>query len=242
MDVFNLNISSHDFGDIKESERNPLLLLAEVSTSQWNPLGHSVQTLNLSHSGYLDQQTNQDTKSCPLNHCSISHSPHTESELRLVKWLSKNTQQPVATETVEFQATDSSGVGGPTPLALEDGYVSGTSKTSQTAYVTSNKGKTSHTNRYAKYARSVKGKVTKAKYNTSDKGKAVKANYLEKCKMSDIAKMRKAVRCAKWYAYRTALKKGYSEKLARNKGELAAKSKMAKLSFVSSKLIRHNAE
>ena len=229
MDVFNLNISSHDFGDIKESERNPLLLLAEVSTSQWNPLGHSVQTLNLSHSGYLDQQTNQDTKSCPLNHCSISHSPHTESELRLVKWLSKNTQQPVATETVEFQATDSSGVGGPTPLALEDGYVSGTSKTSQTAYVTSNKGKTSHTNRYAKY-------------NTSDKGKAVKANYLEKCKMSDIAKMRKAVRCAKWYAYRTALKKGYSEKLARNKGELAAKSKMAKLSFVSSKLIRHNAE
>ena len=60
--------------------------------------------------------------------------------------------------------------------------------------------------------------------------------------MSDISKIRKAVRYTKWYTYQTALKKGYSEKLARNKGELAAKIKMAKLSFTSSKPTSYNAE
>ena len=208
MDVFNLNVSSHNFGDIKEAERNPLLLLAEVSASQRGPLGHSVQTLNLAHSGHLDQQTNQDTKSSPLNHFSISHSPLTESELRLVKWLSQNTQQPVTTETVECQATDSLDVGGLPPFALENSYVSGTSKTSQTVYIATNIGKTSYTNRQARCSKSVKGKATKAKYNASDKGKAAGAKYVAKYKISDISRMRKAVRYAKWYTYQAALKKG----------------------------------
>ena len=272
MDVINLNASTHDFGNINEPERNPLLLLAEVSTSQLSPLGYTVQTLNLTHSGHLDQQTSQDRNSCPLNHFSISNSPLTESELMLVKWLSKNTQQQVPTEAVKFQVTDSLGVGGPTHLALEDGYVSGTSKTSQTADIASNKnkashnskqakyartdkgkaararynasdkGKASHDKKQAKYARTDKGKAARARYNASDKGRAAKARYLAKYNMSDITKIRKAVRYTKWYAYQTALKKGYSEKLARNKGELAAKNKMAKLSFTSSKTTSYNAE
>ena len=66
----------------------------------------------------------------------------------LVKWLSKNTQQQVPTEAVKFQVTDSLGVGEPTHLALEDGYVSGTGKTSQTADIASNKGKTSYTKKH----------------------------------------------------------------------------------------------
>ena len=270
MDVINLNASTHDFGNINEPERNPLLLLAEVSTSQLSPLGYTVQTLNLTHSGHLDQQTSQDRNSCPLNHFSISNSPLTESELMLVKWLSKNTQQQVPTEAVKFQVTDSLGVGGPTHLALEDGYVS--SKTSQTADITSNKNKASHISKQAKYARTDKGKAARARYNASDKGKAshdkkqakyartdkgraararynasdkgraAKAKYLAKYNMSDIRKIRKAVSYTKWYTYQAALKKGYSEKLARNKGELAAKNKMAKLSFTSSKTTSYNAE
>ena len=240
MDVINLNASTHDFGNINEPERNPLLLLAEVSTSQLSPLGYTVQTLNLTHSGHLDQQTSQDRNSCPLNHFSISNSPLTESELMLVKWLSKNTQQQVPTEAVKFQVTDSLGVGGPTHLALEDGYVS--SKTSQTADITSNKNKASHISKQAKYARTDKGKAARARYNASDKGRAAKAKYLAKYNMSDIRKIRKAVSYTKWYTYQAALKKGYSEKLARNKGELAAKNKMAKLSFTSTKPTSYNAE
>ena len=88
----------------------------------------------------------------------------------------------------------------------------------------------------------IKAKRAIPRNTRTDKGKAAQAKHLAKCNMSDISKIRKAVRYTKWYTYQTALKKGYSEKLARNKGELAAKIKMAKLSFTSSKPTSYNAE
>ncbi|WP_257293771.1 hypothetical protein, partial [Endozoicomonas sp. YOMI1] len=73
-----------------------------------------------------------------------------------------------------------------------------------------------------------KGKASRARYLSSDKGKASKARYAA----SDKGKASQALRSEKSKAYRSALKQGLSEELARKKGELAANAKKAKLSSV----------
>ena len=119
-------------------------------------------------------------------------------------------------------------------------------KAARAKYDASEKGKAVKARCDAKYAASVKGKVAKAKYAASVKGKAVKAKcdaqYLAsvkgkmvkaKCDAKYAAsvkgKVANAIRSAKSNAYKSAIKKGFSEKEARKKGESAANAKKAEL-------------
>ncbi|MGO0306513.1 hypothetical protein ACTL6P_07845 [Endozoicomonas acroporae] len=111
-------------------------------------------------------------------------------------------------------------------------------KATRAKYFASDKGKAVR----AKYLASDKGKATRAKYLASDKGKAIRAKYFA----SDIGKavrakndakyiatvkgkVTRAISNAKSNAYRVALKKGFSEKEARKKGESAANAKKTEL-------------
>ncbi|WBA86234.1 hypothetical protein [Endozoicomonas sp. GU-1] len=115
-------------------------------------------------------------------------------------------------------------------------------RAAQKAYCECGKGQAARTKTDAKYAATVKGKATRAKYLASDKGKATRAKYFA----SDIGKavrakndakyiatvkgkVTRAISNAKSNAYRVALKKGFSEKEARKKGESAANAKKAEL-------------
>ncbi len=176
----------------------------------------------------------------------------------VVRPLNKNTEQPGHTVTSGFTGTESSSSDEPQPPAPEVASASEKRKTNkakyQAKYKASEKGKLSR----ARYFRSEKGKASKARYTSSDQGRAnnarynlsdeVKANrakrharhatsakrktYLAKYEASDKAKAYKAIRNARSNAYTSAIRKGFSETLAREKGELAAKAKRAELSSV----------
>lgn len=89
------------------------------------------------------------------------------------------------------------------------------------------------------YEQSEKGKATRKTYRESERAKATQKAYRE----SDKGKMKRAIINARFIAYKSALKKGFSEEAARQKGELAANAKRAKLlSASSSPLISHLAE
>ena len=121
-------------------------------------------------------------------------------------------------------------------------------KASRKAYEQSEKGKaTRKTYRESErakasqktYEESEKGKATRKTYRESERGKATQKAYRE----SDKGKMKRAIINARFIAYKSALKKGFSEEAARQKGELAANAKRAKLlSASSSPLISHLAE
>ncbi|WP_422448746.1 MULTISPECIES: hypothetical protein [unclassified Endozoicomonas] len=196
---------------IQELQENPLLLLAEVSCLQLSGLVHSVQISTYpSHSGYLNRQVNhQDTHGYLRQLCSfsVSHVPATEKE-SYVSSLTKGTQQQVPTKTFQFKKTEPSGYGNPLPLVLKK-------------MTASELDKARRARSQAKYSASDKGKAARTRYTKSDKGKATRAKYLR----SDKGKVAKAIINAKSAAYRAALRKGLSEKLAREKGELAARAK-----------------
>ena len=144
--------------------------------------------------------------------------------------LNKETPQPVATETDQFAAPES--VVSPAPATLEKACVLGAGDSSRANHAKSLRCRMNQ----AKYIGTVKGKKTRARYSASAKAKVSRSNYLatEKGRLSKLksqakyvasikGRMSRAISNAKSSAYRTALKQGYCEELAREKGELAAK-------------------
>ena len=91
-------------------------------------------------------------------------------------------------------------------------------KTSKARYAASDKGKKTRARARAKYEASVKGKTSRARYYASDKYKKTLAKY----HASPAGRMVRAISNAKSNTYRSALKKGISDKVARQLGELAA--------------------
>lgn len=146
--------------------------------------------------------------------------------------LNKETPQPVATETDKFAAPESVVSSAPATKA----NVLATGDSSQANYANSLRRRMTQ----AKYIGSVKGKKNRAQYNASARAKMSRANYVatEKGRLSKLkcqakylsstkGRMSRAISNARSGAYRTALKQGYCEELAREKGELAAKRVMA---------------
>ncbi|WP_209276637.1 hypothetical protein [Thalassotalea sp. G20_0] len=94
-------------------------------------------------------------------------------------------------------------------------------RASRARYAKTDKGKASR----AKYAKTDKGKASRAKYAKSQKGRANNNRCVAKYVQTAKGKKIKAICNARSNAYRAALKKGFSEKVAREKGELAANVK-----------------
>ena len=211
MDSFNRDLFTHCAGSEQEPEKNPSLLLAEASISQHSGSGYSVQILNSPNSGYFHRQTNQDVRSCPLNSFSIAPLPPTESELS-VGPLNKDTQHQVLTKSVNYAVTESSS--------------SGKRARHWQAH------KASRARAQARYFASDKGKRALARYAASDKGKITRAKGQAKYEATDKGKWHRSIANTKSRAYRSALNKGLSEELAREKGELAAKKYIKRLSVV----------
>ena len=202
MDSFNQDLFTHCVGSKQKPEKNPLLLLAEASTSGRSGSGYSVQIFNSPNSGYFHQQTNHDARGCPLNSFSIAPLPATESEL-LVGPLNKETQHQVLTESVKYAVTESSSSGEPAQASQAH--------------------KTNRARAQARYLASDKGKRALARYAASDKGKITKAKRQAKYEATAKGKWHRLIASTKFRAYRSAISKGLSEKLAREIGELAAK-------------------
>ena len=170
------------------------------------------------------------TDSTPTDQQQTAHAPKCST----TESLNRATPQPVATETVKFAAPES--VVSSAPATLEKAYVLGTGDSSQANYAKSLRRRMTQ----AKYIASVKGKKTRARYSASARAKTSRANYVAtergqlsklKCQAKYLSstkgRMRRAISNAKSGAYRTALKQGYCEELAREKGELAAKRVLA---------------
>lgn len=97
---------------------------------------------------------------------------------------------------------------------------------SQARYLASAKGKETR----AKYQTSDAARASKARYDASNKGKMTRARY----KASDEGKAKLAIRNARSNTYRSGLRQGLSEELARKKAALAAENKRAALSSILS--------
>lgn len=245
------DVFAHVFPCLQELEKDPLRLLAEVAILRSTSFGRSVQILRLPHVGDEDRQINRDTSSCPPDSFSVSHSP-AENELVLVGRLNKDKQPRIPIENLKLKATESFISEELVPIAHEEVCALGRSMTRQAKYARSEKGKA----RRAVYNASDKVRVARAKYEASDKGRARHLKYVlsRKGKMnrpisqakyarSKKGKMAHKICSVKSYYYRTALKQGLSEKLAREKGEIAASKKKAELSstFSPGPFIDHNA-
>ena len=163
--------------------------------------------------------------------------------------LNKATPQPVATETVKFAAPES--VVSSAPATLEKACVLATGDSSQANYAKSLRRRMTQ----AKYIGSVKGKKTRTQYSASARAKMSRANYVAtergllsklKCQAKYLSstkgRMRRAISNARSGAYRTALKQGYCEELAREKGELAAKRRMIALNNQQASMAKNKIE
>lgn len=184
-------------------------------------------------SEYLDQPVINEYTLGPLhslNDFSISHLPPTESELALLGPLDKDTQQQAQAEMVCCKVTESFASVEPVPLAPEEACFLKTGNTRQDKYFSSDKGKVAK----ARYLASDKGKVSRARimarYAATDKGKMARAKSRAKYAASAKGKASKAIGSARFEARRKALKQGFSEEVAKEKGESAAEVKKAELS------------
>lgn len=230
-----LSIYGSDHTDVLK--KGPLQLLAEVSVSQLSRQGCSVQILEPYDSEPLKQQMSDKHTPCHahlLNGFSISHSPASKSVMSLVKPLKKDTQQYVQTATAQFNATDSFGSAGHIFPTLNEENVSKKYQSSKARHSASERDKACRARRAAKYAASDKGKANLAKYLATEKGKKSRAKARIKYASSVKGKLRQAICNAKANAYRSAIKKGFSEKEARKQGELAADKKREKSSSMLS--------
>ncbi|WP_422445603.1 MULTISPECIES: hypothetical protein [unclassified Endozoicomonas] len=104
--------------------------------------------------------------------------------------------------------------------------VSDKGKKSRARYEASDKGKKTK----SRYEASDKGKETRARYRTSDQGKMVAYRAKAKYYSSVKGKVKNAIYSANLMAYKKAIRKGFSEKVAREKGKEAANAKQAELS------------
>ncbi|MGI2028706.1 hypothetical protein [Endozoicomonas acroporae] len=169
--------------------------------------------------------------------------------------LDKSTDQQVLTETMQYNATLSSGSGEPIRPTPEDTYAYGINKprrtkssfkasrarytasvkgkASRARYLATDKGKICMAKASAKYKKSDKGQAAnaraRAKYEKSAKGRETRARYAA----SDRYRMKNAIKCAKYRTYHSAIKQGMSEALAKKMAELVANKKLAELSITS---------
>ncbi len=222
---------------LQELQKNPLLLLAEVSSSQLRGFGYPVQILEQSHSGYLKQQLpNQETPGSssalsvfstfhlpPPVHSTITFSQPPPRSIAAVSPLIRYTQQQAPANTVEFKATESSGYGEllpPNPdlpqalKTLKEVSESDKRNATRARYAASEKGRKAIARAKAKYLASNKGKETTArataKYMASDQGKESIAKYTA----SDKRKTSRAK-----YAASEKGRKARAKYLASNKGK-----------------------
>ena len=210
------------------------LFRIEDSNSHLSGFGHSVQILNSSDSGYFgltDPYT--DVTSHRLDSFSISYYPLAEYEQMLVEPLSEDTPHQAQTEYTTAERRKAS---------KAKYNRSDKRKANRAKYDRSDKGKASkarlkQTQRdkatRTKYARSYKNYLSQARYIASDKSKRTRSAYAATAK----CKTKQAIRNARSNGYRKAIRHGFSEEVARKKGELAANNKRAELSLAFSSCV-----
>ncbi|MBO9496467.1 hypothetical protein J7438_20625 [Thalassotalea sp. G20_0] len=187
-----------------------------------------------------------------LSNSLLSFSQPSSRPVAMIDPLIKDTHEQITTKTTEFTAPESSGSVEPLPLTLSVAHQQTDEKKAsfapgkrrsakktyretekgravQKAYRECGKGLAAKSKCNAKYFASDKGKVARAKYFASDKGKAARAKNDAKYAATVKGKVTRAISNAKSNAYRSALKKGFSEKEARKKGESAANAKKREL-------------
>lgn len=234
-----------DLSYSREAQDSSLSLAAAKGSHR---AGHSVQMYSPTESEYLDQPVINESTPSPshsLDDFSISHLLTTESELALLWPLDTETQQQAQAETVCCKVTESFAAVEPVPLAPEEACFLKISNTRQDQYASSDKGRVVKS-RYsasdkgkvsparARYLASDKGKVSRARimarYAASDKGKMARAKSRAKYAASDKGRATIAIRSARFEARRKALRQGFTEEVAKEKGESAADAKKAELS------------
>ncbi|MBO9483609.1 hypothetical protein [Salinisphaera sp. G21_0] len=174
-----------------------------------------------------------------LSNSLLSFSQPSSRPVAMIDPLIKDTHEQITTKTTEFTAPESSGSVEPLPLTLsvahqqtdekKASFAPGKRRSAKKTYRECGKGLAAKSKCNAKYFASDKGKVARAKYFASDKGKAARAKNDAKYAATVKGKVTRAISNAKSNAYRSALKKGFSEKEARKKGESAANAKKREL-------------
>ncbi len=231
MNIYDFGLNSIPNFTSLQDLPDTFLFPIEDCNSHLSGFGHSVQILNPSDPGYFGP-TAPDTDVTPhrLDSFSISHYPLTEYELMLVEPLDRDAPHQVQTELTAAERIKAS---------KAKYNQSDKRKTNRAKYDRSDKCKASkarlrQTQRdkaaRARYARSYENHLSQARYSASDKGKRTRAAYTatEKCKTMQ------AIRSARSNGYRKAIRHGFSEEVARKKGELAANNKRAQLSLATS--------
>ena len=153
--------------------------------------------------------------------------------------LAEYTRQQILTETVKFKATESFVSGAPTSLLSEEVGISETGNSNQTE---SDKRKMQRARSKARYTAATAGRASEARCRAkyaSAKGKLTHAQKSARYFASQKGKISRAISNAKSNAYRSALRRGFDEREAREKGELAANSKRAELSSVFPGAVSH---
>ncbi|WBA80503.1 hypothetical protein [Endozoicomonas sp. GU-1] len=187
----------------------------------------------------------------PSQNASVSFAQSSSRPVAVIGPLNTATQQQACKEAGWLKLTEPSGSGEPLLVSPKDDCTLASSmpkqEISKAKYPTSNERRASMARSAAKHAKTDKGKASRARYAKTDKGKASRARYAKSQKgrasnsrciarYAQTAKGMKikAICNARSNAYKAAIKKGFSEKLAREKGELAANAKKAELSSLPS--------
>ncbi len=229
-----------DLSYSREAQDSSLSLAAAKGSHR---AGHSVQMYSPTESEYSDQPVINESTPSPshsLDDFSISHLLTTESELALLWPLGTEMQQQAQAETVRCKVTESFAAVEPVPLAPEEACFLKMGNTRQDQYASSDKARYSASDKSkvsparARYLASDKGKVSRARimarYAASDKGKMARAKSRAKYAASDKGKATIAIRSARFEARRKALRQGFTEEVAKEKGESAADAKKGELS------------
>lgn len=136
-----------------------------------------------------------------------------------IESFNKGRQQQVPFETATLTATES--FGSPMTLALEGGHAVGIDNSYQPKYFAS----PGCPMAAAKYNNAAEGRVTRAKDLSIAQRKMAQARSQAKYLRSTKGRMNRAITNSRYHAYSKAKMGGCSEKLAREKGELAAKKR-----------------
>ncbi|WP_422463356.1 hypothetical protein [Endozoicomonas sp. ALB115] len=157
----------------------------------------------------------------PSKNASVSFDQSSSRPVAVIGPLNTATQQQACKETGWLKLTEPSGSGEPLLVSPKDDC-------------TFERGVPKQAKSKAKYATSDKRRASRARYAKSQKGRANNSRRVARYTQTAKGMKMKAICNAKSNAYRAALKKGFSEKVAREKGELAANAKKTELSSLPS--------
>ncbi|MBO9480585.1 hypothetical protein [Salinisphaera sp. G21_0] len=192
---------------------------------------------NFTKKDLTPRSSQQIAQQLPSKNASVSFSQSSWSPAAVVDPWNTATQQQACKETGWLKVTEPYDSGEPL-LVSRKGVCTFERRRpnqakSKAKYATSEKRREAHARSAAKHAKTDKGKASRAKYAKSQKGRANNNRCVAKYVQTAKGKAIKAICNARSNAYRAALKKGFSEKVAREKGELAANAKKAELSITS---------